>query len=86
MGVVPKDVPGIVFYQADKAMKDAAQNLNDMNKGQVKPWELSFLLAEDFSKRRIKCADGQLDDSAHSAAAQKALFKSAQQCSLAEMR
>mgnify|MGYP001558776033 CR=1 FL=1 len=83
MGVVPKDVPGIVFLSGGQSDEDAAKNLNEMNKGQVKPWELSFSFGRGLQSAALNALAGQLDDSTHRAAAQKALFKSAQQCSLA---
>ena len=83
MGVVPKDVPGIVFLSGGQRDEDAAKNLNEMNKGAEKPWELSFSFGRGLQSAALNALAGQLDDSTHRAAAQKALFNSAQQCSLA---
>ncbi len=83
MGVVPKDVPGIVFLSGGQSDEDAAKNLNEMNKGAEKPWELSFSFGRGLQSAALNALAGQLDDSTHRAAAQKELFNSAQQCSLA---
>lgn len=82
MGVVPKDVPGIVFLSGGQSDEQAAKNLNEMNKTQH-PWELSFSFGRGLQAAALNALAGQLDDSTHRAAAQKALFNSAQQCSLA---
>lgn len=83
MRVVPKDVPGIVFLSGGQSDEQAALNLSEMNKGERKPWELSFSFGRGLQAAALNALAGQLDDSTHRAAAQKAFFKSAQQCSLA---
>ncbi len=83
MAVVPKDVPGIVFLSGGQSDERAALNLNAMNKGEKKPWELSFSFGRGLQQAALEALDGQLDDPAHREAAQQAFLKSAQQCSLA---
>jgi len=80
---VPSEVPGIVFLSGGQSEEQATQNLNEMNKGDEKPWELSFSFGRGLQQATLKALDGQLDDPVHRESAQKAYFNAAKQCSLA---
>lgn len=81
--VVPADVPGIVFLSGGQSDEQAATNLNEINKGEPKPWQLSFSFGRGLQQASLKALDGKVADSTNREAAKKAFYHIAQQCSLA---
>lgn len=80
---VPVDVPGIVFLSGGQTDEQASQNLNEMNKGEAKPWQLSFSFGRGLQQASLKALDGKIADPANREVAKKAFYHIAQQCSLA---
>lgn len=83
MKVVPTEVPGIVFLSGGQSDEQATQNLNEINKGDSKPWELSFSFGRGLQQAALKALEGKVDDPTRREVAKKAFLHIAQQCSLA---
>lgn len=83
MKIVPAEVPGVVFLSGGQSDERASQNLNEMNKGDKKPWELSFSFGRGLQQSSLKALDGKVADPTNREAAKKAFYNIAQQCSLA---
>lgn len=81
--MVPAEVPGIVFLSGGQSDEQAATNLNEINKGETKPWELSFSFGRGLQQASLKALDGKVSDPVKREEAKKAFYHIAQQCSLA---
>lgn len=85
MKVVPAEVPGIVFLSGGQSDEQATQNLSEINKGEAKPWKLSFSFGRGLQQAALKTLDGKVADPVKREAAKKAFYHIAQQCSLAQL-
>lgn len=80
---VPTEVPGIVFLSGGQSDEQAAFNLNEMNKINNLPWQLSFSFGRGLQQAALKALDGKIEDEVYREAAKQAFYHSSQQCSLA---
>jgi len=85
MKMVPAEVPGIVFLSGGQSDERATKNLNEINKGEAKPWKLSFSFGRGLQQAALKTLEGKVSDSARREAAKKAFYSIAKQCSLAQL-
>lgn len=79
-GVVPSDVPGIVFLSGGQTSEEATANLNEMNKTKDNPWEISFSFSRALQNSVLKAWEGKEENIA---LAQKEFYKRARLNSLA---
>jgi fructose-bisphosphate aldolase class I len=77
---VPEDVPGIVFLSGGMSDRDATIRLNEMNRRQGHPWELSFSYGRALQAPALKAWGG---NDAAQASAQAALAHRAKMNGLA---
>ncbi len=57
--VVPSEVPGIVFLSGGLSSKDATQFLNEVNKNDNLPWQLSFSFGRALQEDALKIWEGK---------------------------
>lgn len=79
-GVVPAEVPGIVFLSGGQSAEEATANLNEMNKIKDLPWEISFSFSRALQNSVLKAWEGKEENKA---LAQKEFYKRAKLNSLA---
>ena len=77
---VPTSVPGIVFLSGGQTPEQATEYLNEMNKTEGLPWQLSFSFGRALQDPVLKSWNGRPENVA---VAQKAFLKRAKLNSLA---
>lgn len=80
MKTVPKEVPGIAFLSGGQSEDQATENLNEMNKIQDLPWQLSFSYGRALQAPALKVWQGKPENIP---AAQESFIKRAKFNSLA---
>jgi fructose-bisphosphate aldolase class I len=77
---VPKEVPEVVFLSGGQSEILATEHLNEMNKMDGVPWQLSFSYGRALQQSALQTWGGKAENSS---AAQKALYHRAMMNSLA---
>jgi fructose-bisphosphate aldolase class I len=58
MAYVPKDVPGVVFLSGGMSDEEATSRLNEMNRREEAPWQLSFSYGRALQQPALKAWAG----------------------------
>jgi fructose-bisphosphate aldolase class I len=62
MAYVPKDVPGVVFLSGGMSDEEATSRLNEMNRRDEAPWQLSFSYGRALQQPALKAWGGAAEN------------------------